>query len=172
MVARRSYTASKPPSSVSTMSEGDRLITTNRRPGPHSTLLPQTTWACTTWEVHERRFFGPLTGDVTDDAFLDARGESMGFEDADRFPSEQFAPTALVGCACRILIDGLLEPSVPVRPPSTDGLVDAQIKPRFVSTSHESLRRIAASAINAMQDMTAEDGVACGTASYIHRVPP
>ena len=115
---------------------------------------------------------GPLTGDVTDDAFLDARGESMGFEDADRFPSEQFAPTALVGCACRILIDGLLEPSVPVRPPSTDGLVDAQIKPRFVSTSHESLRRIAASAINAMQDMTAEDGVACGTASYIHRVPP
>ena len=49
---------------------------------------------------------------------------------------------------------------------------DAQIKPRFVSTSHESLRRIAASAINAMQDMTAEDGVACGTASYIHRVPP
>lgn len=102
---------------------------------------------------------------MTDDAFLDARGESMGFEDADRFPSEQFAPTALVGCACRILIDGLLEPSVPVRPPSTDGLVDAQIKPRFVSTSHESLRRIAASAINAMQDMTAEDGVACGTAS-------
>lgn len=165
MVARRSYTASKPLSSVSTMSEGDRLITTNRRPGPHSTLLPQTTWACNgDWP--------PLTGDVTDDAFLDARGESMGFEDADRFPSEQFAPTALVGCACRILIDGLLEPYVPVRPPSTDGLVDAQIKPRFVSTSHESLRRIAASAINAMQDMTAEDGVACGTASYIHRVPP
>ena len=126
VVARRSYTASKPLSSVSTMSEGDRLITTNRRPGPHSTLLPQTTWACNgDWP--------PLTGDVTDDAFLDARGESMGFEDADRFPSEQFAPTALVGCACRILIDGLLEPSVPVRPPSTDGLVDAQIKPRFVT---------------------------------------
>ena len=129
MVARRSYTASKPPSSVSTMSEGDRLITTNRRPGPHSTLLPQTTWAC------NGDSFGPLTGDVTDDAFLDARGESMGFEDADRFPSEQFAPTALVGCACRILIDGILEPYVPVRPPSTDGLVEAQIKPRFESTS-------------------------------------
>ena len=106
MVARRSYTASKPPSSVSTMSEGDRLITTNRRPGPLSFLKRHVT------------AIGPLTGDVTDDAFLDARGESMGFEDADRFPSEQFAPTALVGCACRILIDGLLEPYVPVRPPA------------------------------------------------------
>jgi len=47
-------------------------------------------------------------GDVTDDAFLDARGESMGFEDADRFPSEQFAPTALVGYASGMTRRGVL----------------------------------------------------------------